>query len=202
MNVSDVDSTQIPWPAYVLAGGRSTRLGQDKARVLVDEETTLLERVVSSLDGLFPSWTVVADEAGKFSDLQLRTIADEVCHRGPLGGILAASEDAGSEYFFVVSCDRVGLKRRWARRLAVIVDADEPVAATFCFQGRREPLFGFYQTRLADHIRDALSRRQFSVSKFLDAIDAPCIEAPPQWGQTFSINTPEDLARLTSSGGD
>lgn len=181
-------------PAYVLAGGRSSRLGRDKARARIDGEKTVLEATIEPLRGLFSSWTAVADRRDKFDDLGLRTIADHQTHRGPLGGILRAADDAGRGYFFVTSCDRLGLRRRWVRRLAGELEA-RPPAVSFVFEGRREPLFAFYGAELADPIRRRLEAGQAAVWRLLDDLDAATVDAPEGWSETFCVNTPEQLRR-------
>jgi molybdenum cofactor guanylyltransferase len=180
-------------PAYILAGGQSSRLGQEKARALIDDETTVIEAVVSPLLEHFSTWTVVADRAGKFDDLHLRTIADETPHQGPLGGILRACRDCESEYFFLISCDRIGLRPRWVEVLANVVAREKPSAVTFKYDGRREPLFGFYRADLAPKIRQFLDDGQRAVWRFLEQNRAAVVDAPPGWEETVSINTPAQL---------
>ncbi len=185
----------MKWPAYVLAGGRSSRLGQDKARASIDDETTVIEAVVSSLFEQFSRWTVIAERAGKFEDLNLRTIADETPHQGPVGGILRACQDCESEYFFIVSCDRVGLKAQWAAQLAQVVDEQRPTAVTFEFDDRLEPLFGFYRADLEATIQGFIDDGHRAVWRLLDEIGAQAVDAPCGWEETISVNTPADLAR-------
>ncbi len=179
---------------YVLAGGRSRRLGQDKARAMIGEKTTVLEAVLRPLDGVFSSFTVVAESAGKFDDLGLRTIADDRPGLGPLGGILRAVKDASQGYFFVVSCDRIGLQARWVERLSSRLSS-RPPAICFCSGGQIEPLFGFYHTDIRAQLKSCLNHQTRAVWRFLDEIDASTIEAPPGWNQTFSVNTPKQLIR-------
>ncbi len=136
----------------------------------------------------------MADREDKFVDLGLRTIADENPHQGPLGGILRAAVDAGEGYFFVTSCDRIGLHGRWVDRLAAEL-ADEPRAVSFVADGRREPLFAFYRADTAELIRRRLAAGCRAVWRFLEALDATCVEAPEDWSNSFSINTPQDLRR-------
>ena len=181
-------------PAYVLAGGRSSRLGEDKARAMLDDKTTVLQALVGSLDGRFSSWTAVADRVDKYADLGIRTIADARSHRGPLGGILRAAIDAEPGYFFVTSCDRVGLRGQWVERLVAGL-TEEPKAVSFVEEGRRQPLFAIYHTDLASIIERRLHDGQRAVWRLLEAVDAAAIEAPPGWEKTFSINRPRDLRR-------
>lgn len=182
------------YPAYILAGGLSSRLGSDKSMAPLSPEITLIEAVIQSLDGAFSSFTAVAEEGEKFSHLGLRTIVDEETHLGPMGGILRAAVDAEEGYFFVVSCDRVGLRKEWVDLLIPAL-AEDPPAVAFRHQGRWEPLFGFYHTRLAPLLGERLRTGQGSLWRFLDDSDARFVAAPPDWHRSFSVNTPPDLQR-------
>lgn len=185
--------SQQRWPAYVLAGGRSLRLGQDKARALVDEKTTVLEAALSPFEDTFLSWTAVADRPNKYDDLGVRTIADERADVGPLGGILRACGDCDAAYFFVISCDRLGLCSSWVAPLAQIVARQQPMAVTVGDGRRRQPLFGFYRRRCAPKITDFMAQGGRAVWRFLAAVDAAQVALPPGWEQTISVNRPGDL---------
>ncbi len=182
-----------PCPAYVLAGGRSSRMGTDKARVEITPGVTLLEAAVRSVDGGFSSWTVVADRPDKFADLGFRTIADHRPHQGPLGGILRACDDAGQGIFFVISCDRIGLRRSWVEDLWALMEDRRASAACFEFKGRIEPLFGWYRAELSDKLRSFLDGGDRAVWRFLESVDAATIVAPSRWEETISVNTPQQL---------
>lgn len=190
---------EVNWsklPGFLLAGGRSSRLGQEKARAFLYEGISLIKAVHESVEQACTSWVVVADEVDKYADLGLRTIADETPHQGPLGGLLRAAQEAGEGYFFVVGCDRIGLKAQWVELLKQALEQEPGAgAAAFYFQGRWEPLFGIYHGRLAATIEERLSRGQGALWGLLEAVDALKVEAPPEWGETFSVNRPEDLKR-------
>lgn len=169
-------------------------MGRDKARATISGDTPLIRAVIAPLWEVFDDWTAVADRAGKYDDLGLRTIADNTPHRGPLAGILRAAEDTQQGYLFVTSCDRLGLKSRWVERLHERL-SDNPPAVCFEFQGWREPLFGFYRADLAASMRRRLREGSTAVWRFLDAIDAAVVDAPAGWSETIRVNTPEQLDR-------
>lgn len=187
-------SAAYPWPAYLLAGGRSRRLGEDKARARLDDETTVLQAAMQPLGGLFLSWTALAAEEGAYDDLGVPTLGDETPDRGPLGGILRAAIDCEEEYFFVMSCDRLGVRREWVERLAERLNG-HPAAVTFEDRGRREPLFGFYRADLVGELRGFMEGNHGAVWRFLETVDGATIPAPPGWEDCFSVNEPGDLQR-------
>ena len=78
------EPTGNPRAAYVLAGGRSSRMGRDKALLPVDG-TTLIDHVASLARAVTNNVTIIAPP-GRYRDLAYPVIADmrEAC--GPLGG--------------------------------------------------------------------------------------------------------------------
>jgi len=99
----------------VLAGGGSTRFGQDKALVEFDGKP-MLARMVELLRGVAKSRKVVAVR-GKYepSEWNLSRIGGR---RGAARGIITALEDAAasagrSEWNLILSCDMPFLTREW-----------------------------------------------------------------------------------------
>lgn len=124
--------------AYILAGGKSSRFGSDKARVRIHGQPNL-SRLASAMSGSGWSVTAVAQEAGAYEDLGLRTIADFEPHAGPLAGVITALEDfvvrgraseqatgsrgtarcesASFEWALIVNCDLILWRDAWSQAL-------------------------------------------------------------------------------------
>jgi molybdopterin-guanine dinucleotide biosynthesis protein A len=80
----------VRWTIWILAGGRSSRMGRDKSRIIVAGRT-LLQRVRS---------------AAAATGLPVRTIrTDSVPRCGPLGGILTGLKRARSGWCLFIGCD-------------------------------------------------------------------------------------------------
>src|SRR5687768_14477512 len=96
--------------AFILIGGRSSRLGTDKAFVDVQGRTLLEHAIDVVREGLSPEHiTAVAGRATQFA---IEAIAGDVPfifdlyeNRGPLGGIHAALAHARTPWIFVLACD-------------------------------------------------------------------------------------------------
>src|SRR5580692_1692239 len=74
---------------YVLAGGRSKRFGQDKARVRLGGEM-MLTRTCRLVREVSRSVSVVADRGSRYADSNVWVVEDLWPGEGPLGGILTA----------------------------------------------------------------------------------------------------------------
>ena len=144
---------------YVLAGGRSSRMGADKAEV-VFRGRTMLESAVTTMAAVCGVAVVIGDrESGPAG---VRSIPDTFPGCGPMGGIEAALRDcreapAGFGVFLPVDMPLLpaGLLRAlvwlWRRsstmRIAVVV-AD----------GRLQPLVSLIHTDVLPTIQAALAR--------------------------------------------
>src|SRR5262245_52966476 len=102
----------IKIPVYILAGGKSSRFGSDKARAIFRGEA-LISRIAREVEAVASQVTVVAERAGKYDDLGLRTIADLQSGLGPIGGLLTALGECGDDWVFIASCDMVAINIEW-----------------------------------------------------------------------------------------
>ena len=134
----------------ILAGGASRRFGSPKALARVGGRT-IVERVRSALAEAVDDVVVIANEPYLFSDLGLRTRADEVAGLGALGGIVTAlrwAREEGRPGALCVPCDMPfvapGLLRVILDRVDGSADAVVPES-----RGRRgvEPLCAWYSVR-------------------------------------------------------
>lgn len=182
-------------PVYLLAGGKSTRFGSDKARALWDGVPLLLW-VLRGL-GRFPtSVCVVAKEAGAYDDLGVKTIADRHIERGPLGGLHRSLQDLqerGGEWLLLMPCDLLGVEEAWLWALwRERREGDRAVA----FQGERwEPLCALYHVSALPVVEAQIERGDGALWRLLDSLQARSVERPKAWEvQAIQANTPQALA--------
>lgn len=203
-------TSSVRLPVYIMAGGKSSRFGRDKARALFHGQP-LIRHVAERMRPLASSLWVVADRPGKYDDLSLPTLGDRAPRLGPLGGLhtalhhlatlanlplpLPASdlEVASLPWCLAVSCDMAGLEARWVERLWE--RRDEAHAAVAFGPEPWDGLFALYRLDAQKEVERRLERQQRSVWRLLEAIALP-VPHPPDWQQTRSINTPEDLAQM------
>lgn len=94
---------------YVLAGGRSSRMGSDKALLVVDHHTAI-EHQCELLEPFCPQGVfIVGARSKKLHDMRWPVIQDEDPGQGPLSGILAAMQHAQNGVALIVAVDLVAL---------------------------------------------------------------------------------------------
>jgi molybdenum cofactor guanylyltransferase len=146
---------------YVLAGGGSTRFGQDKALAEIGGRTMLL-RMHELLGRVAGNVTVIAAPE-KYASLRVKCVADRWPGEGPLGGILTALEDAGarnekSEWNLIISCDMPFLTQDWLRFLATrAAKSNAQVVFPHSASGP-EPLCACWRTGAAAKLRSGFER--------------------------------------------
>lgn len=162
----------------VLAGGRSTRFGSDKALAELHGRT-LLARAVEALEGLCDAVVVVGRETAPAPTLPDWPHAD----MGPLGGIAAAlhhAQDVGYDAVLTCSVDSVGLGDDVLAQLSP--------APSYC---ESQPVIGLWPAS-ASATLDALleSDQRHSMRAFAESIGARAVQFSEN---PANINTPADL---------
>jgi len=101
--------------AIILCGGRSTRMGRDKAALVFGSET-LLARVLSLVREVADDVVLVARE-GQALPAGFEAVRDPAEGLGPLAGIAAGLAAIRGERAFVAACDMPLLRPALVRRL-------------------------------------------------------------------------------------
>jgi molybdopterin-guanine dinucleotide biosynthesis protein A len=179
-------------PVYILAGGRSSRFGSDKARAVVRGQP-LIAHVAMMLEPVAVNITVVADYAGKYDDLGFRTIADRQPGLGPLAGLDTALHDLpiGNDWLLLCSCDALVIRRDWLSRLVNAITDDGDAVA---FQAdRRQPMPALYARTAASAVAQQMKRDQRSMQALLNQLRVTNLPLPDDWPKQWQANQPSDL---------
>jgi molybdopterin-guanine dinucleotide biosynthesis protein A len=176
---------------FVLVGGRSSRMGCDKA-LLPFGGQTLAAHVAAEVFAAAGSVTLVGDP-DRYAVLGLPVIRDRVPGNGPLGGI-AAAVHASPEWALVVACDMPAVTREYLAFLLADIDASgREVDCIVPESGAGlEPLCALYHHRalpLLDSFLDHKFLRMQDVVRSLQCRVVPA--ADPALFR--NLNTPEDL---------
>ncbi len=179
--------------AILLTGGGSTRMGVDKAKIVVggiplDEATaTALGRAVDRVAVL-----------GREPVADWGFLADQADQAGPLAALARFSPEA--EFVFVASCDMPYFHQKIVEILQASIreaDAAVPVRA-----GIRQPTCALYRKRAWDAIPKVVSDGKRSLMAWLDRLEVTLIdeealrEASLDPIHFASFNTPEELAQI------
>ncbi len=185
---------------YVLAGGRSSRFGRNKAFEDVDGKPMVLhvaDRIRSVVDSV-----ALVGPAGLLGDLGLPVVEDSIEGFGPVAGILAAVEDSAAPWVLVVACDLPNIRPRFLEMLfhraeCSNVDAVIPLAA----DGREQPLCAVYNKSMVEPLRRAVESGRAKVTEAIRGVNVAYLLAPeyaaldPSGEMLLNVNRPGDLLR-------
>ncbi|HYG82174.1 MAG TPA: NTP transferase domain-containing protein, partial [Pyrinomonadaceae bacterium] len=132
---------------FILVGGRSSRMGRDKARLTLGG-LDFVGRIRDALAALTARVTLVGPAERCAAWPRLPSVPDFYVEWGALGGLHAAAAAARAEWAVVVACDLPFVTGELFVRLASLrenFDAVVPVQR----DGRRQPLCALYRARAA-----------------------------------------------------
>jgi molybdenum cofactor guanylyltransferase len=165
---------------FVLVGGRSSRMGRDKA-LLELNGTTLLTRATMLLAPLTACVSLVGDPA-QSGNLGVPCLADRWPGAGPLGGVATALGAARRPWSMVLACDMPYLTGDWLAWLAERANqSSQDVVIPETARGF-EPLCAVYRSECAATLTAALGR---GVRKITDALASLAMDRVPEkdWKQ-------------------
>ncbi len=194
--------TSIVRCAAILAGGKSSRMGREKA-LLPFENKPLIARIAEILTPIFPQICVVTSKIEVADAANLPMVRDRFPNRGPLGGIHAALSHFEAPTF-IVACDMPFLNADFMRFLAQNFNG---VALVPQNDGGFEPLHAVYAPQnipiFESHLRGA--ERMPPLRSILQEIDAQWVSVEvarrfdPALKCFSNWNTPQDAANLINS---
>lgn len=115
-----VITTPLPFSAVLLAGGKSTRMGRDKAGVIFEGEP-LWQRQLSTLRATGPQECFISGRPdGPYIGGPVEVIFDAKPDLGPLAGLAAALHRARSAYLLVLAVDLPGMTAELLHRLLTV----------------------------------------------------------------------------------
>ena len=190
------------WTLGILAGGRSTRMGRDKADLLLDGRT-LIAHAAHRLAPPGVPVRVATRPDGPGRDGPFPALIDPLPGAGPLAGMLALLEGAPTPWVLVVACDQPLLPPDLGARL--VGSAGDAQAVALELGGETQPLPLLLSRELAGAIRGRLLE---GGRRALSALDSgrvrrlsfeglwPTLEGVPV---VANVNRPEALAAVRAA---
>ena len=182
--------------AVIVAGGRSSRMGRDKAFELI-RGRSILDRVIATLKGQVVDIAINTNAVNDaFGAAGLPVIGDLRCDiRSPLAGLHAAlmhADSAGHEAVVTVPCDTPFLPADLVERLS----AAGQLATVAASAGQRHWLTGLWSATLLPKLVAAMDMpRTPRLQDWARMCDARVVDWPAEpYDPFFNVNTPEELA--------
>lgn len=179
--------------SVILCGGRSRRMGQDKAR-LQWNGGELLDEIAGKLSVLGETFLSV-DSKSRFSDKPYPIIEDRYPDCGPLGGVCSALLFCRTPLLFVVSCDMPFVAGEVGRVLQGLMEPGAGAVVPVEEDGRVHPLCAVYRRDTSSVLLEQLRSGNFRMRDALGrlrTVYVPAEEFPMGSRALCNVNTPEE----------
>jgi molybdenum cofactor guanylyltransferase len=186
-------------PGVILAGGKSLRMGVDKALIQF-QGRLMINYIVDTLRKVCTEVIIVADNLPLIPGTS--RIADRVKGCGPLGGLHAAFQQLDVPEIFVLPCDTPFVCTELIR--FIISQRQSADAAVALTDGRIHPLCGVYASTCRPVIERQLQCGNNSMMGLLERVQTRLVEIPkhvPWYSKNLllNFNDRQSLQRFTEA---
>ena len=193
-----IDKHQQDYPdvtGVLLAGGKSRRMGQDKALLQLDG-MALFKHSLALLQQFFAT-ILIAGDRPDLSQPGIPAVPD-VYPGSALGGLHTGLQAAETDWIFVAPCD---MPYPDARIVSLLLNhrsgVDSVVPRT---TDGYEPVFALYHKNCLLPIEQMLRQNQYRIYDFYQRIQIRYLDPPrlpESWKRSLiNLNTPDQLARI------
>ena len=185
--------------AVILCGGKSRRMGTDKARLTLSGET-VLSHLVKNMKDIDDLWLSISTDES-YPEVRIRKISDRYPDCGPLGGLEAALTVCQKEYLFVTPVDTPFADAGLACEMFSVLEKspETDVVLMTDSEGRKQNLLGIYRKRILPNLRENLIQGKLRVKDLLESLVVRYLsvdDVSEGAAKTVSCNTPEEYTYI------
>ena len=184
--------------AIILAGGKSTRMGLDKEKIVLDEDY-LIDRIINKLKAVFGEIIVVTSDLEFYKNRDVIALEDETKNIGPIAGIHVGLKHSSSQYAYVTACDMPNINYEFIKYQRKLIDKYSPDVIIPIVNGHYEKLAIFYSKDLVNKINKNIKANKLSLYKLIEAAKSEVIsedvlkKISPNLNIFMNLNTRDDL---------
>ncbi|MCR4841937.1 MAG: molybdenum cofactor guanylyltransferase [Eubacterium sp.] len=186
--------------AGILVGGKSTRMGENKA-FLRAGDTNFLGRALAVCEG-FSSVVISVGIPGPYKSIGTELVCDEKSGSGPLEGLYNLLRNSPSEYVFIMAVDMPLLTADFLEALAGCVDSEaDCYIVRSC--GRVHPLCGVYSRRVVPEIERMRENDERKIRLLLDRVKTRYLDIEDMGFDEVilsNVNSPGEYDKLKEDG--
>lgn len=186
----------------ILAGGKSSRMGRNKAFLEVGGNR-IINKTVSLFKSIFEEILLVTNTPEEYSDLDLRIVTDIYPGKGSLGGIYTGLFYSGCDYSFVASCDMPFLRKDLIEFLLSLKDGYDVIVPRL--KDGYEPLHAVYSRKCLKPMGNMIKKNDLRIIGFYPEVKvrdvtedelAAFISEPSPF---INVNTPEEYEAVINA---
>jgi molybdopterin-guanine dinucleotide biosynthesis protein A len=184
-----------PFSIAILAGGKSSRMGQNKALLDIGGKP-LLQIMLERLAPLEAEIFLIANDSETYQQFNLPIFPDTIPNKAALGGIYTALLHSKHEACFVLACDMPLIQPKLLRHMADLI-AEDSLTLVPRFHQHPQALHSLYKKTCLKPLETALEQNQLKIRQFFDSVNVQYFEdyqaLDPNGLSFVNLNTPKDL---------
>ena len=187
---------------FITAGGRSSRMGTDKAWLELGGRA-MIEKVIAALAPVTSGLAIIANNP-EYARLGLPVFADKQPGIGPLEAIRTALANSDTSRIVLVGCDLPFVSEDLFS-LLLKIPGDHQAVVPVAADGRLEPVCAIYSTDTLPVVTNLIARGDRKISLLFDLISTRLVTFDElrhlKGAELFfeNINTPQDYTRALDS---
>lgn len=178
----------------ILAGGKSTRMGADKALLEINGETLLYHAV--KLCRSVCNQVLISSNSVDHEMEGIIRIPDEIKDCGPMGGIYSCLKQAENDWSFVISVDAAFVTSDFVSFLSEQTQKKYD-AVVPCHKKGKEPLIAIYNKSTLPAFKENLETGNYKMHFLFESLNVNFVDSDHWMRQNpklfHNINSPEDL---------
>lgn len=184
------------YSAVILAGGKSRRMGRNKADLYLNDRT-FLEIQIDKLKSLGFDEIFVSGYKG--INCNVSVVKDEFADIGPLGGLYSCLKFMTSRKCLVIPVDVPLIPVDEIKKLVYKSKKSNNAITILSHNGKIEPLIGVYGKEIELKVREAIENNEYSVGKFIKKIGYEVYESTEKDELFENINYYEEYLKLKNN---
>ncbi len=184
---------------YILAGGHSSRMGQNKALLKVDG-LTLIEKIIKAVPaGEADKIKIVTNSPEDYRFLSYDRIPDFFPGCGPISGVHAGLVDSSTPFNFFLACDLPFLSQELISEI-IHQHQGQTIFGVKTEDGL-QPLCTIYSKSCVPMIEKMIREQNFSLHHLIASVNGKFIEMKCR-SEFFNVNTLVDWISLRRQKGE
>jgi molybdopterin-guanine dinucleotide biosynthesis protein A len=184
-----------PFSAYILAGGKSSRMGSDKGMLSLNE-TVFIQHIINALKGASINTITIVSSNKNYDFLDYKRIEDIYPNKGPLGGIYTALTHTKTVQNIILSVDIPLINADIISWMIAKNDEEKSVTQVKVLD-KLNPLIAIYNKNICAVFENYLEKNQLKLRAVIEEIPHQTLEVPQKWCALLqNINTKEDYQNL------
>ncbi len=177
---------------FILAGGKSNRMGTDKALLLVQDEPLLIW--IKKLIEPFCKTIEISGQNSEYDDFNIKMVPDLHTGIGPISGIVSSLKHSSTDWNLLVSVDTPFINKELIQSLFTQIGQYDCIIPEH--EGGIEPLIGLYNKQILPQLEEIINQGDYKLMRLLPKLNTRYVDCnflvrkyPRLF---FNINRPED----------